>query len=180
MTHKSKILWILILLSFLTWFCFKFFNAKNRLQKSSSTKNIALINQTQQRPTRKSVDHDESFKNIERKIDDIEARWEKYARKVFPTNTEWKKYLDLKQSCEEKKLQAYELHHQELLAKHGDKLYLSLSEDESPLEKEINNHCVTKLKEAIGEAKVQAYIELLDDFNQKLLIEDRASPVVEF
>ncbi len=100
-------------------------------------------------------------------FDKVEAEWLTKMSSLLSEN-ENLFYLDLRTRNDEEKMSAYKEYHEYLRQKHGDNYSYNISEDQTIRERDINTKYAKELLKKIGEQKFKSYLEMKDQFNEKL------------
>lgn len=98
--------------------------------------------------------------------DEMEKKWLNNV-KVIIGEKDYPFYLEMRDTNEKEKMQAYKEYHDYLRKKYGDKFNYNISEDQSIREKEINQKYLKLLLEKIGQEKFQVYIKARDKINEE-------------
>ncbi len=181
---KKTIPYLLILL-LVGWFSYKFFIVRkapepqsmkldwDQLDATSGSKPedvpVTLKTDDQLVKPRKVREHSELSKNEEEQFaeyDQMEKKWLGNVRAIIGEK-DYPSYLEMRETNEKEKMQAYKEYHDYLRKKYGDKFSYNISEDQSVREKEINQRYLKLLLQKIGKEKFQAYINARDKINEE-------------
>ena len=106
---------------------------------------------------------DDKFEEYDR----IENDWLSKAHKLF-SDKEFMLYQDMRKRSDQEKEKAYQAYHDYLRSKFGNNFKYNISEDNSILEKKINDRYQKELLKLVGQEKMRRYVSEREKFNEEL------------
>jgi hypothetical protein len=104
---------------------------------------------------------DEKFESY----DELEKEW-LTKPKALMSKDEYENYLQMRANSEKEKMKAYSDYHDYMRKKFGDNFRYNISEDQSVIEKKINEKYLHQLLKLIGEEKFKTFLKSRDDYNE--------------
>ena len=191
--QKLKKAWpYLLIVIFVGWFSYKFF-VERKLPKQASMAldwdeldaTGAVAEKTPSTMKKEGIgtrvhstlskDEEEDF----RAFDEMEEAWLETVQAVLG-DTFYPRYIEMRALNEKEKMQAYKDYHDFMRKKYGDKFTHNISEDQSVLEKKINQHYLKELLAMIGPEKFQQYLKARDSINEANRKKNKEFIQVEF
>lgn len=191
---KQSIPYLLIAI-FTGWFSYKFFVERKAPTQPSMALDWDQLDSTsgsapQKTPaTLRKVDgasnmreHNTLTKEDEAEFaefDLLESSWLNTVESIIGRN-DYPRYIEMRDANEKEKMIAYQEYHDHLRKEFGDKFEYNISEDQSILEKKINQRYLKDLLALIGNEKFQTYVKARDKINEENRRNNKAFIQIEF
>lgn len=155
----------------------KYFDGHSSITQTDSNSPSSLKVGAKSQPAAGKMKKEESD-NFEA-FDRMERTWLERVQKIIEPKL-YPIYLELRERNEKEKMQAYKEFHNYLKQKYGDKFSYNISEDQSVLEKKINERYMNELLAMIGREKFMIYLKARDQFNEEMRRQGKLAIQIEF